>query len=363
MKIAYRDLSVTDPSMRRALLDAVDTVLLHGRLLLGPEVEAFEKSVAAHCQKKYAVGVNSGTDALFLALKSLGIGPGDEVITTPLSWIATANTIVLCGATPVFVDIGEDLNINPELIFQAITKKTKAILPVHFTGKLCNMDRILDIAQAHNLYVVEDAAQAFGASHRGRMAGSFGHVNCFSMNPMKVYCAYGEAGAIVTDDLHIYDTLLSLRYAGTINKEDCHRPSLNGRIDTVQAAMLLVSLTYLDEKIKRLQEIASFYANRLGGFLTCPDPGECFHVYYSYTIITEQRDDLKAYLHDRGIETKIQHPILMPHHTAYKKMYGQTNLPVAERLVEQILCIPNHEKLTQTELAYIVKTIKDFVDR
>lgn len=359
-KIPYRDLSVDDFSLRKELLHAVDNVLLHGRILLGPEVDEFEEEVARYCQKKYAVGVSSGTDALYLALRSLGIGPGDEVITTPMSWIATTNAIALCGGTPVFVDIDEDLNINAELIPNAITDRTKAIMPVHFTGKLCDMNRILEIAQTHDLYVVEDAAQAFGAQRNGRMAGSFGHVNCFSMNPMKVYCAYGEAGAIVTDDKDLYHSLLSLRYAGTINKENCHTPSMNGRLDTIQAAMMLVNLKYLPRKLERLQEIAAYYTNYLRDIITCPEPDSSFHVYYSYTVITPQRDELQAYLNDNGIETKIQHPILMPYHKAYKDMLPKPDLPVAERLVKQILCIPNHEKLQQDELEYIVKTIQDF---
>ena len=361
MKIPYRDLSVTDTQMRKELLLAVEKVLQHGMILLGPEVEAFEEQVAQFCQKKYAVGVNSGTDALYLSLKSLGIGPGDEVITTPLSWIATTNAIVLCGATPVFVDIGEDLNINADLISDAITDRTKAIIPVHFTGKLCDMDRIMMIAKANNLYVVEDAAQAFGASRNNKMAGSFGHVNCFSMNPMKVYCAYGEAGSIVTDNEDVYHSLLSLRYAGTINKENCHIPSLNGRLDTIQAAMMLINFKYLFQKMERLQEIANYYTNSLQDIITCPEPDGSFHAFYSYTVITPQRDQLQEYLNSKGIETKIQHPILMPYHIAYKKLFSKIKIPVAGRLVKQILCIPNHEKLQQDEQEYIVKCIKEFV--
>ncbi len=360
MKISYRDLSVTDIQMRNELLGAVENVLRHGRISLGPELVAFEEHIARLCKKKYAVGVSSGTDALYLSLKSLGVGPGDEVITTPLSWIATVNAIVLCGATPVFVDIGEDLNINADIIKDAVTDKTKAILPVHFTGRLCDMDTIMEIAGANNLYVVEDAAQAFGASRNGEVAGSMGHINCFSMNPMKIYCAYGEAGCIVTDDEKLYHDLISLRYAGTINKEDCHVPSLNGRLDTIQAAMMLVGFKYLSQKQERLQEIADFFTNCLKDIVTCPEPDGSSHAFYTYTIITPQRDELQAYLNSRDIETKIQHPLLMPHHSAYKNQFSKIKLPVANRLVKQILCIPNHEKLQQKELEYIVKTIKDF---
>lgn len=359
MKISYRDLSVKNLGLRNGLLRAVGRVLKHGRLILGPEVEEFEREVAKYCQKKYAVGVNSGTDALYLALRSLDIGPGDEVVTTPLSWIATLNAIILCQAKPVFVDIAPDLNINVELIEGAITPRTKAILPVHFTGRLCNIKRIKEITAKHRILLVEDAAQSFGAQINGARAGAFGDVSCFSMNPMKVFGAYGEAGCIVTDDKNLYQKLLSLRYAGTINKEDCHYPSLNGRIDTIQAAMLLVNLQYLSKRIELRRKIAQFYTNALKDAVTCPKEDESYHIYYSYTIIAERRDELKEYLYSKGIETKIQHPILMPYHTAYRHLFNP-NIPLAEELVKKILCIPNQEDLTIEDANYIVKCIKEF---
>ena len=359
MKIPYRDLSVKDPTLKTELLQSVDRVLSHGRTILGPEVDEFEKQVAKYCQKKYAVGVNSGTDALYLALRCLDIGHGDEVITTPLSWIATLNAISLCGATPVFVDISEDLNINASLIADAITPKTKAIVPVHFTGRMCDMAQILDVASKHGIRVIEDAAQAFGARIDGAVAGSFGTVSCFSMNPMKVFCAYGEAGAIVTDDYELCQRIKSLRYNGTVNKEDCHEPSLNGRIDTVQAAMMLVELKYLQDKIDRRRKIAEFYDKALKDVVICPGRDESYHIYYSYTIVAERRDELKKYLDSKGIETKIQHQILMPFHTAYRHL-PQPLIPVAERLVKQILCIPNQEDLTAEETDYIATHINKF---
>ncbi len=358
--IPYLDLSIKDSKRRKELLDAVDRVLSHGRVILGPEVKEFEEKVAAYSQTKYALGVNSGTDALYLALRCLDIGPGDEVITTPLSWIATCNAITLTGATPVFIDIEKDLNLNPDLIQSAITPRTKAVLPVHYTGQPCRINEILKIAQKNNLYLIEDAAQAFGSHHKGKMAGSFGHISCFSMNPMKVFSSYGEAGAVVTNNLKFHQKLESLRYAGTINKEDCHYPSLNGRIDTIQAAMMLVNLRYLEEKIECRRRVAQWYLSGLKDVVTLPEesPGN-FHTYYSYTIVTPQRDELKQYLTSKGIETKIQHPILMPHHTAYKSLYN-SHLPQAERLVKEILCLPNHEELSKEDVSFIIDTIKDF---
>ena len=359
MNIPFRDLSIKDQGLKKELLQAVEKVLTHGRFILGPEVETFEKEMAAWCNKKYAVGMNSGTDALYLALRALGIGTGDEVITTPLSWIATTNAIVLTGATPVFVDIAEDLNINAVLIEKAITPKTKAILPVHFTGRMCDMPRIKDIARRHKLYLVEDAAQAFGAGLPSGVAGSFGDVSCFSINPMKLLCAYGEAGAVVTDDLKLSEKMASLRYAGTVNREDCHFPSLNGRIDTIQAAMISINLKYIKDKIKRRHEIAKRYTQALKGVVTCPPEAVGCHGYYSYTILVPRRDELKEYLLKNGIETKIQHPILMPYHTAYRGKFAPV-IPVAERLVQQLLCIPNEEKLSDNQVDYVIGHIKIF---
>ena len=207
MKVPFRDLSVTDPQLKNELLGAVDQVLSHGRLFLGPEHGQFEDEIAAYCQMKYAVGVGSGSDALHLAMRSLDLKAGDEVILPPLSWIASLNAVVLSGATPVFVDIAEDLNVNADLIAGAITEKTKAILPVHFTGKLCDMETINTVAAEHGVPVVEDAAQAFGAEDNNGKAGSFGTLGCFSMNPMKLLCAYGEAGVVVTDDEELAERL------------------------------------------------------------------------------------------------------------------------------------------------------------
>ena len=360
MNIPFLDLSVRDSVLKEELLQAVDRVLSHGRIVLGPEVSQLEERIAEYSRKKYAVGVNSGTDALYLALRSLDVGPGDEVITTPMSWIATLNAIVLCGATPVFVDIGEDLNINAHLVEAAITPRTKVILPVHYTGKLCDITRIVEVADRHQVIVVEDAAQSFGARLNSAVAGSSGYVNCFSMNPMKVLNAYGEAGAVVTDDPDLCDKLVSLRYAGTVDREDCHYPSLNGRIDTLQAAMLLVNLRYLEDKIARRRAMAEFYSQALGEVVICPkEESGSFSVYYTYTIIAEQRDRLADHLATKGIETKIHHPILMPYHTAFSEL-PKPHIPVAEHLVERILSIPSHEHLCMEEAAYVADSIREF---
>ncbi len=360
-RIPFRDLGVRDPELRAELLAAVERVLIHGRLILGPEHDQFESVTAEYCQRRFCVAVNSGTDALYLALRTLDIGAGDEVITTPLSWIATVNAIVLTGARPVFVDIGPDLNIDPARIEAAITPRTRAILPVHFTGQVAAMAAILAAGQKHGLPVVEDGGQAFAARQNGAPSGSFGTLGCFSMNPMKVWNAYGEAGAIVGDDPRLRDRLRSLRYAGTVNKEDCREPGLNGRLDTLQAAMLLVSHQRLPQKLAQRRRLAKLYDEHLDGVVERPrvPPGN-EHTYYSYTILAERRPALIEFLAARGIETKIQHKYLMPLHSAYRHRWPHPDMPVAQRAVERILCLPNDDHLSEADVLRVIAAVRDF---
>ena len=363
-QIPYLDLSIKNPTLKKELLDAVDTVLTHGRLVLGPEVEKFEKEIARRAKRKFAVGLSTGTDALYLGLQSIGIGPGDEVITSPLSWIATFHAIARSGATPVCVDICNDQNIDPDKIEAVITPRTKAIMIVHFTGKMCEMDQIMKIANQYGLEVIEDSAQAFGADYKNQPAGSFGKVSCFSMNTMKILNSFGEAGAVVTDDPVLREKLVSLRYSGIVDneKQQCKYISLNSRLHTLQAAMLLVSLRYVDKKIEKRREIAKFYREELKDIVVCPeDPLEGRHIYYTFAICAERRDELQSYLTQNGIESKVHHRILMPHQEAYRYL-EKYNIQNAERVVSQILSIPNHEALTGEETAYVVKKIKSFYE-
>src|SRR5438270_13014147 len=359
-KVPFLDLRVTDDNERQNLLAAVDAMLRHGRIVLGPEVQELEREIALRCGRKYGVGVNSGTDALYLGLKSLGIGKGDEVITTVLSWIATANAIALTGATPIFADIDDDLNVDPARVERLITPRTKALMSVHYTGKMCRMTQLMQIANEHNLLVVEDASQAFDARYQGRIAGSFGDIACFSMNPMKVFAACGEAGMIVTDREDIYEKLISLRYNGTINREECVETSLNGRLDTLQAAILLRRLDGVKDIIQKRREIASWYDPQLKDVVGIPkEAGGEEDVYYTYQIRADRRNELKTFLETRGIETKIQHPYLMADQPAYQHLQ-QKVFPNARRLVERILCIPAHEKLTRADIDYVPSNIREF---
>lgn len=319
--------------------------------------------MAAFCGRRYAVGVNSGSDALYLGLRSLGIGPGDEVITTALSWIATANAIALTGATPVFADIGDDLNIDPSSVFRLLTPRTKAIVPVHYTGKVCHMSALMALATDHRLLLIEDASQAFGASFRQRRAGSFGDVACFSMNPMKVFAACGEAGLVVTDREDVQERLVALRYSGTVDREKCIEASLNSRLDTLQAAILLKRLAHVEAIIHTRREIASWYDQALADVVLTPKeaPGE-YDIYYTYTIRAGRRDELKLFLEASGVETKIQHPYLMPEQPAYRAS-ARGDFPNARRLAQQVLCIPANEKISRKDVDYVAACIRKFYGR
>lgn len=358
-RIPFFDTRVENPADRAEILAAIDVVLQHGRLVLGPEVQEFERRIAARVGRKHAVAVSSGTTAVWLGLRAAGVNPGDEVITTPLSWVATANAIAVAGAVPVFADIRDDLNLDPASLEPLITPRTRAILPVHYTGKVCDMDAIAAIAERHGLIVVEDAAQAFDATWRGRLAGSFGTVGCFSMNAMKVFAACGDAGVVVTDSEEIAQRLVRLRYNGTINREVCVDAALNGRIDPLQAAVLLTRLPKVAARIEKRRELAAMYTERLDGVVDVPRvTSEQQDVWYTYQIKVPRRDELMAFLDSRGVESRIQHPALMPDQPVYQST--RRECPNAQRLVRQILCLPLNERFTVNEIDYVVAAVREF---
>ncbi len=360
MKVRFLNLSIEDETERKALLAAIDKVFQHGQIVLGPEVEEFEHKVAAYCGVNYAVAVNSGTDALYLALRSIGVGAGDEVITPCLSWIATANAIALTGARPVFADIKEDLNIDAAKVEALITPKTKAILPVHFTGKICDMATLQAVVDKHQLMLVEDASQAFGACFQGSKAGSWGRVSACSLNPMKVLAACGEAGVLLTDEQDIYELLKALRYNGTPDKTEAHFISLNGRMDTVQAAILLQRLPLLEEHIARRRAAAEYYSTRLHELVKTPaEAADCRDVFYTYQILCSRRDELQKFLTAQGIETKIQHSLLMPMHRAYRTV-SPGSWPIGTQACTRSLCLPLHEKISRAEQDYVIEAICNF---
>lgn len=356
--IRFLDLSVPEHE-RRLYLGAIDKILATGIILNGPEVDAFEREAASYCGAPHAVGVGSGTAALYIALRALHIGPGDEVILPALSFVGTANPIAATGARPVFVDIRDDLLIDPAMIEAAITPRTKAIMPVHFTGNVCDMPAILKIAERHRLPVVEDAAPAFGASLDGRKAGTFGTLGCFSMNPMKVLGSIGEAGLIMAQSDAMAQRLRDLRYHGLVNKEVCTDVSLNARLDTIQAAVLSLRLRGLGALHERRNAVAARYGERLSRIVTVPRPAPGVRsTWYCYTIQCDRRDELAAELLRQRIECKIYHGMLLPAHPAHAGDLFQ--FAVGQRAVQRLLCLPIHEKLTDAEVDRVTETIARF---
>jgi dTDP-4-amino-4,6-dideoxygalactose transaminase len=359
MKVSFLDLRIPQEEAE-PLMASIVKVFNHGRLVMGPEIDEFEKQIADYCGRKHAISVSSGTDALYFALRALDLGSGDEVITTSLSWIATANAIALTGATPVFADILDDLNIDPQSVRNLVTPKTKALLVVDYTGRMCDMAALQKIAEQYQLHLIEDGSQAFGAEYQNRKCGGFGTMSAISHNPMKVFAACGEAGSILCDDPEIRERLISLRYNGTINRETCMEPSLNGRMDTMQAAILTERLKTLPGLLEARKRNAAVYDSALEDFVRLPPrTPDRKDVYYTYTIRSSRRDQLKVFLESKDIETKIQHLLLMPKQPAYAgKAKGEWQN--AEKLVEEILCIPIHEKLERAQVEHVANSIRQF---
>ena len=346
------------------LHEAIDRVLRSGRFILGPEVEAFEEEVAEYLGVRYAVGVNSGTDALVIALRALGIGPGDEVITTPFTFFATAEAISMVGAKPVFVDIEpRTYNIDPALIPQAITPRTKAILPVHLYGHAANMGPILELARAHSLKVVEDVAQAFGGEYKGRKLGSLGDAGAFSFFPTKNLGGFGDGGLIATNNPEVAEMARALRAHGARKKYHNEMLGYNSRLDALQAALLRVKLRHIDEWNERRRAVAARYHEALAGVegLVLPVEAEyAHHVYHQYTVRVKhgRRDALRARLAEAGIGTMVYYPV--PVHRLPVYAWPEGSLPQAEAAAEEVVALPIFPAFKQcSALAYIREQVGD----
>jgi len=363
--IPYVDLAEQHAPIKEKLLEAVSKVLDHGKFILGPEVAEFESRFAKLCGVPYAVGLNSGTDALILGLRSLGIGPRDEVITVANSFVSSTSCIVCVGAKPVFVDVGEDCLINPSLIERAITSRTKAILPVHWTGRPADMSRIGMIAQKHQLLVIDDCAQAINAEYRGKKVGSFGDAGCFSLHPLKTLNACGDGGVLTTHHKAVYEKILALRNNGLNGRHESIYWSNNSRLDTIHAAMLLVKLEYLEGWTKARRANAQFYQKYLKDLpqLQLPPPEEngMRAVYHTFIIQADRRDELQAFLSDKGIVTKLHYPVPIHFQPVARDLgYAKGSLPVTEAQADRVLTLPVSQSLKPEMLEYIVCTIKDF---
>jgi dTDP-4-amino-4,6-dideoxygalactose transaminase len=367
MHVPYVDLSAQHSPIKEELLEAVSGVLDHGMFILGKEVVEFEDRFAKLCGVKHAVGVNSGTDALILALEALGIGPGDQVISVANSFIASTSCVTLVGADPVLVDARDDYNIDPELIEAAITPATKAIIPVHLTGRPADMHPIMEIAQRHGLHVVEDCAQAVGAKYKGQDVGSFGVIGCFSLHPLKTLSACGDGGILTTDDPDLCRQFGLLRNHGLKTREDCITWSHNSRLDTLQAAMLLVKMKYLDEWTENRRTNALYYQKHLAQIEQIELPQDQSYelaVYHTFIIQSDRRDALKAHLAEDGIGTVISYPTPIHLQPAAADMpYGPGSFPVVERQADRMLNLPIYSELEETQLEHVVDSIQRFFKR
>lgn len=367
--MSYRVRFVNYPEQYRRLkrdMDAaIQRVMENGDFILRQDVREFEERIAARLGVKHAIGLNSGTDALYLSLLALGIGPGDEVITVAHTFLATVGAIVNCGATPVLVDIGADHNMDADLAAKAVTPRTKAIIPVHLNGRMCDMQKVMNLAESHGLAVIEDAAQALGATFMGRPAGSFGATACFSFYPAKILGTPGDGGMVVTSDDSLARQLRGLRDNGRVNWQDqVIGYGFNSRLDNLHAAILNVKLTHLDEYVLRRRELARTYDELLRGVpeLTLPpspvDGGSFYDVHQNYVVRTSCRDALKAHLEREGIETLISWPV--PMHKQRALGLWHFSLPRTEALSREVLSLPLYPELSDAELRLVADAVRRF---
>lgn len=367
--IPAEDLTRQYAQIADEIRDALDAALPRGKYTLGPDLAAFEHEFAAYCDCQYALGIANGTEALHLALAACNIGPGDEVITVCNTYAATAFAISYVGARPVFVDVAQDtFNMDVNAVARSITPRTRALIPVHMYGQPVEMEPLLDLARQHKLYVVEDAAHAHGATYRGRKVGSWSDVGCFSFYPSKVLGAYGDGGAITTNNSELYEHIKVLRYMGQRVKHMHEEVGFQQRLDEIQAAILRVKLRHLDAWIAQRQRWANLY-NELLSDLSVKTPHVApnrTHVYYLYTIRVAEndaRDALREFLSARGIGTQIIYPTLVPFQKAYADLgYQPGDFPVAEALAREILCLPLFPELTESEVRTVAETIAAFYD-
>ncbi len=365
MLVPYFDLKRQFSSLRNEIREALDRVCNNTSFILGEEVSEFEKEFAAYCEVRYCVALNCGTSALHLALLALGVNPGDEVITTSNTFIATAEAICYTGAKPVFVDIDPKTgNLDPALIEPVITDRTKAILPVHLYGRPADMDPILEIAPKHGLSVIEDACQAHGARYRGRRVGNIGHAAAFSFYPSKNLSAYGEGGALTTNDAEIADFARSLRNHGQSGPYTHERIGYNYRMDGFQGAVLRVKLKHLEQWNARRKEIAALYRSVLKGVnveIPLDDPRD-ERVYHLFVVYVERRDAVRAALQACGVYTAVHYPRPVPLQPAFAVLgYGPGGFPHAERACERALSMPFFPEMTDEQVRYAGEQLANVV--
>lgn len=365
MRIPSFDLKRQYQLIKPEIDQAIKEVLESGQFILGENVRLLEEEIASYCGVRYAIGVASGTDALLLSLRACGIESGDEVITTPFTFFATAEVISNLNARPVFVDIDpETFNIDTEKIEKVISKRTRAIIPVHIFGQMCDMERIKEIGERYGLYIIEDACQAIGAVYKGKKSGSIGDTGCFSFFPTKNLGGYGDGGLVTTNDEKIKERLLLLRGHGSKKKYYHDMLGYNSRLDELQAAILRVKLRHLDGWISRRQEIANLYTSLLSDvpYVTTPviKDGRT-HTFHQYVIRAKDRDGLQRYLSESGIGSTVYYPLPLHLQPAYKTLgYKMGDFPEAEKASSEVLALPMWPELRDEEVKEVVKVIKEF---
>jgi dTDP-4-amino-4,6-dideoxygalactose transaminase len=365
MHIPLVDLKAQYQTIKPEIDAVIQDVINETAFIRGKYVEKFESEYAKKYGVKHCIGVANGTDAIFTTLKMLGIGPGDEVITTASSWIATSETITLTGAKPVFVDIEKDFyTIDPLKIEEKITSKTKAIIPVHLYGQPANIAGIKKISDEYNLFLLEDCAQAHFAEFNGKKVGTFGDAGTFSFYPGKNLGAYGDAGAIITDDDALAGKIRRFANHGSIKKHDHEFEGMNSRLDGLQAAILSVKLKYIDEWNKQRDQHASYYTKLLVDveeFSTPDTRKNASHIFHQYVIRTKQRDEVALFLRKNGVETGIHYPVALPFLKAYEYLgHKPQDFPIVFDYQQKILSLPMYPELAEEMIDYIVNSIKSF---
>jgi len=363
MKVEIIDLKKRFKDEEVQVLKCIKRVLKKGNLILTPEVLNFEKSVCKYTGSKYCLGLNSGTDALLMSLWCLGIKRGDEVITSPISFIASVSSIIHVGAKPVFVDIGEDLNMNPDLIEKAITNKTKAILPVHWTGRICDMDKICKIAKKYNLKVIEDSAQGMGAFYKKKHAGTFSDIAAFSTHPLKNLNGLGDGGFIITNKKTLYNKIKLYRNHGLKGRDNVEVIGVNSRLDSLNAEVLNYRLKKLNNVINKRQKNINLYKKliKTKKVNIISENSDKKNANVMFIALCEKRDELQKYLKKFNVQALVYYKNLLYSHKATRYLnIDRKNFPVANRLVKKVLAFPHHQYLKRNEIEFVCKKINNF---
>lgn len=362
MRIPFIGLQAQYKSIKKEIDNAVKSVVDSGRFILGPDVQLLEKEIASYCGAKYAAAAASGTDAIHLALLACGINPGDEVITTPFTFVATTESIIHCGAKPVFVDIDPyTYNIDPDKISSKITKKTKAILPVHLFGQSADMNKIMAIAKKHKLKVIEDCAQAMGSFYKNRHVGSIGGAGALSFFPTKNLGCFGDGGMVITNNKQIAEKTRKLRNHGSDKKYYYDSNGFNSRLDTIQAAIIRVKLRQLNKWIEKRRQAAEYYTKLLSGanVITPYSADYAKHSFNYYTIRLKNRNEVQKRLSLNGIPSEIYYPLCLHLQEVYKNLgYKKGSLPIAEQCQDEVLSLPIYPELSKKEISYICNAVK-----